>query len=163
MGGSMVFAFDKNREKILLVKRRDIPVWVLPGGGIEKGETDEEAAVRETKEESGYDIKIIRKVAEYIHKGSGKKNNLFEAVVIGGMAETNKEASAIDFFYPDKMPELRHPLIDEWIVDLNKKSKEVIKRKIQGVTIKQSLRQVHKHPLLVVRFLLTRIGIHINI
>lgn len=163
MDGSTVFAFDENREKILLVKRRDVPIWVLPGGGIEKGETCENAAMRETKEESGYDIKIVRRVAEYVHKGSSKKNNLFEAVVVGGRAEINNEASAIDFFYLDKIPELRHPLIDEWLVDLNKKSKRLIKREIQGVTIRQALGQIRKYPLLVVRFLLTKLGIHINI
>lgn len=162
MDGSTVFAFDKNREKILLVKRRDIPVWVLPGGGIEKGETDKEAAIRETKEESGYDIKIVRKVAEYVHRGSSKKNNLFEAVIIGGRAKINNEASAIDFFYPDRMPEPRHPLIDEWLADLNMRSKKMIKREIQGVTIRQALGQIHRHPLLVIRFFLTKLGIHIN-
>jgi 8-oxo-dGTP pyrophosphatase MutT (NUDIX family) len=61
MEGTMAFVFDKSRNKILLVKRRDIPVWVIPGGRVEKGETSERAAVRETKEESGFDIKIIRK------------------------------------------------------------------------------------------------------
>jgi 8-oxo-dGTP pyrophosphatase MutT (NUDIX family) len=162
MDGSTVFVFDKKRERILLVKRRDIPIWVIPGGGIEKGETPEKAAVREVKEESGFDVKIIRKVAEYTHKGSGKRNNLFEAVVTGGEAGINNEASAIDFFYPDKMPEPRHPLINEWLVDLNKKSKKIIKREIQGVTIKQALRQIHKYPIVVIRFMLTRFGIRIN-
>ena len=87
----MAFVFDKSRNKILLVKRRDIPVWVIPGGGIEKGETPERAAIRETKEESGYDIKIIRKIAEYTNRGSNKRNNLFEAVVVGGKARLSKE------------------------------------------------------------------------
>lgn len=44
--------FD-NHQKLLLVKRRDVPVWVFPGGGIEKGETPERAVVREVFEESG--------------------------------------------------------------------------------------------------------------
>ncbi len=32
---------------ILLVKRKDIPLWDLPGGRIAEGETPESAAVRE--------------------------------------------------------------------------------------------------------------------
>ncbi|MBN2239740.1 MAG: NUDIX hydrolase [Dehalococcoidales bacterium] len=36
--------------------------WLLPGGGIEKGETPEEAALRELKEECCVDGVIIRKV-----------------------------------------------------------------------------------------------------
>ena len=162
MNGSSIFVFDKSKKKILLVKRRDVPVWVIPGGGTEVGETPVKAAIREAKEESGFDIKIIRKVAEYTHIGSGKKNHLFEAVVVGGAATVNSEASAVEFFDINCLPEMRHPLINEWLTDLYKNSKEVIKREIRGVTIKQALGQIHKHPILVIRFILTRLGIRIN-
>ena len=43
--------FSENRKKILLVKRRDVPVWVLPGGGVEENENEEDAILREAKEE----------------------------------------------------------------------------------------------------------------
>ncbi|YBV93549.1 NUDIX hydrolase (plasmid) [Bacillus sp. PK9-021] len=48
---------DKDKEKILMVLNRN-NTWSLPGGGVEKGETPEQAAIRETKEETGYDIKV---------------------------------------------------------------------------------------------------------
>jgi 8-oxo-dGTP diphosphatase len=48
-------------EKVLMVKqyveRGDI-VWNFPGGTIEKGETPEEACIREFKEETGYTVRI---------------------------------------------------------------------------------------------------------
>lgn len=48
-------------DNILMVKqyvqRGDI-VWTFPGGGIEAGETPEEACIREVKEETGYVIAI---------------------------------------------------------------------------------------------------------
>ena len=46
--------------KILLLKSRysSGEFYLLPGGGIEGFETVEETAIRETKEETGYDIKI---------------------------------------------------------------------------------------------------------
>lgn len=162
MNGSSVFVFDKIKKKILLVKRRDIPVWVIPGGGIEPGETPEQAAIREVKEESGFDVKIIRQVAEYAHNGSHKKNFLFEAKVTGGKAKLSHESKGVEFFDIDSLPEMRHPLLSEWLDDLNRNSKSVIKREIQGVTIKQALCQIHKHPIVVIRFILTRLGIRIN-
>ena len=58
--------FTKDRKKTLLIKRRDVPVWVLPGGGIEKNESIETAIVREIYEESGYRVKITKKIGEYI-------------------------------------------------------------------------------------------------
>jgi len=162
MDGAAVFAFDKSRKKILLVKRRDVPVWVIPGGRIEKGETPEEAAIREAKEETGYEIKIVRKVATYTYKGEKKKNHIYEARIISGRPALSKESKAVAFFNTNKLPELRHPSISEWLGDLDSNSKEIIQREISNISITKALSQIHKHPLIVIRFLLTKIGIRIN-
>lgn len=58
-----VFIFDGS--KFLLLKRTKEDLWMpgrwgLPGGKIEKGETPEEAVIRETKEETGINIKSPR-------------------------------------------------------------------------------------------------------
>jgi len=42
-----------SEDRILLTKRDDFEVWCLPSGGVEEGESLAEAAVRETKEETG--------------------------------------------------------------------------------------------------------------
>lgn len=47
------------QNKILLVKRRDFPLWDLPGGKIDKSESPENAAVREYFEETGFNIQIL--------------------------------------------------------------------------------------------------------
>ncbi|WP_394188165.1 NUDIX domain-containing protein [Paenisporosarcina quisquiliarum] len=46
--------------KIALIKRvrNNHEYYVIPGGGIEEGETPEDAAIREVKEELGIDIEI---------------------------------------------------------------------------------------------------------
>ena len=72
MDGAATIVLNKDKE-ILLVKRRDIPIWVIPGGGIEKDETPNQAAIRETKEESGFDVSITRSIARYTY-GNNQKN-----------------------------------------------------------------------------------------
>lgn len=55
-----------SEDKILLVRRKDVPVWVLPGGGFEKGETVKQTARREFQEETGILLKEpLRAVCHY--------------------------------------------------------------------------------------------------
>lgn len=51
--------------EILLIKRSDNDNWALPGGGIDLGESVTQAAVRETKEETGIDCEITGLVGIY--------------------------------------------------------------------------------------------------
>jgi len=52
MVGATVFVFDE-KDRLLLLKRADNECWGPPGGAVEPGEVVEEAAVRETFEETG--------------------------------------------------------------------------------------------------------------
>ena len=58
--GSIVVRLDGKEPQVLLVTARRNPKnWIFPKGHIEKGETPEEAAVRETREEAGVVGKLI--------------------------------------------------------------------------------------------------------
>jgi ADP-ribose pyrophosphatase YjhB (NUDIX family) len=72
--------------KILLTKREDFETWVLPSGGVEAGESFAQAAIRETKEETGLDVELTRLVGIYSRVGNISPGYmiLFAAKPIGG-------------------------------------------------------------------------------
>ena len=51
-------AVTNDAGEILLIRRSDNDNWAMPGGAVDLGESLEQAAVRETKEESGIDCEI---------------------------------------------------------------------------------------------------------
>lgn len=68
--------FDANEQKLLLVLVENLAgaqVWTFPKGHPEPGETDEQAALREVKEETGWDCEIERSMMDvdyfYMRKG----------------------------------------------------------------------------------------------
>jgi len=79
--------WNKNTSKILLIKD-SYGRWALPKGIIEKGETSEEAAIREVQEETGLkNLKVIEKLGEikYYYQLKGEK---FFKIVIFFLMET---------------------------------------------------------------------------
>lgn len=63
-------------EKILMIKTLRYNRWELPGGGIEGGETAEEAAIRELKEECGLNG-VIKRPLNILHCKDGSVEYVF--------------------------------------------------------------------------------------
>lgn len=54
-----VYVINPNNRTFLLINHKKLGKWVQPGGHIELNEDPEEAAIRETLEETGIAIKLI--------------------------------------------------------------------------------------------------------
>lgn len=82
---SFVVLTKNNKKEVFLVKRSDFPVWEPQGGGIEDKETPEATSIREVYEETGFRIKIVRKVAEYTNQKTNRiTSHVFEGKYIAG-------------------------------------------------------------------------------
>ncbi len=78
--GAIVIHKKGDRCKILLVRNHNGRNYSFPKGHVEMGETEEETAIREVKEETGLDITIIpsfREVADYCPFGKIRKRVVF--------------------------------------------------------------------------------------
>ncbi|WP_235318367.1 NUDIX hydrolase [Planococcus sp. CAU13] len=56
--GAAGIVFDEG--KILMVKDKDSKGWSIPSGGIENGESPEQACIREIWEETGFQTEVIK-------------------------------------------------------------------------------------------------------
>ena len=110
-----VFAAVFEDDKILLVKERSDGLWTLPGGFAEVGESPGEVAVRETFEESGYEVKPVKLLSAYDNNNSkhghtpflqGLYKLIFQCEIVGGSPTPSIETEEVGFFAEDNIPEL---------------------------------------------------------
>ena len=93
--------------KILLTQREDFETWILPGGGVEDSESLAQAAIRETREETGLDVELTRLVGVYSRLGSWWDGYmvLFAAKPVGGEIKCQEgETIAVEWFAFDELP-----------------------------------------------------------
>ncbi len=92
---------------IVLVQRAIPPSygkWVFPGGYVDRGETPEEAAVREAREECGLEVKVTRLVGLYAYPGNAVILTVYAGEVIGGRLAIDEESLAVQVFSPAALP-----------------------------------------------------------
>jgi 8-oxo-dGTP diphosphatase len=148
--------------EVLLIKRRDVPVWVLPGGGIESGESPESAVCRELFEEIGCTVAVLRKIALYEPKNKlARRTHFFECKVLSGMPTSSEETSEARFFPLAKLP-LMPPPYKSWVDDAAARHSNVLYKQIEGVNYWVFFKLLLLHPILVGRFVLSRLGFHYN-
>jgi ADP-ribose pyrophosphatase YjhB (NUDIX family) len=91
----------------ILLLRRDIEpqigYWVFPGGFMDVGETAEEAAARETREEACLEVVDLSLVGVFTRSGPGVVVIVYEGTAVGDAA-VGEETSEVRWFAPHEIP-----------------------------------------------------------
>ncbi|MBO1511095.1 NUDIX hydrolase [Metabacillus bambusae] len=100
-------------NKILMVKEKTDGNWALPGGWADIGLTPSEVAVKEVKEESGFDVKPIKLLGvldKKCHPHPPSPNHVYKIFIlceiIGGEPKGGIETSEVAFFAENELPRL---------------------------------------------------------
>lgn len=159
----LAIIIDEMEHRFLAIKRRDVPIWVLPGGGVELEESPENAVVREVLEETGLTVTIKRKVAEYtpINKLTAPIY-LYECTIIDGSPKTGKETRAIGFFDYKNPPKPFFSIHVDMLHDALENESTVIKKPLNQLTYWAVLKFFFMHPLYLFRYICSQLGMPIN-
>lgn len=105
-----------NAGRLLLQRRVDNGLWAMPGGAMEMTESLPEAAVREVREETGYEVEVTGLVGTYtdarhvIAYSDGEVrrqfNVCFRARVVGGGLAVSDESYEAGWFTSEEISEL---------------------------------------------------------
>jgi ADP-ribose pyrophosphatase YjhB (NUDIX family) len=106
---------------ILMIRRTDNGNWAVPGGGMDLGESIADAAVRETREETGISCEITGLVGVYtnprhviLYTSNGEVRQEFSIVFtarpVSGQLQPSSESSEPQWVSPRAIPRLQmHP------------------------------------------------------
>jgi ADP-ribose pyrophosphatase YjhB (NUDIX family) len=114
VGSSAVITDDEGR--ILLQRRSDSGNWALPGGTMDIGETLADSAIREVREETGFEVRIDRIIGIYSDPAhvfaydNGEIRQEFSiclaATITGGTLTVSSESTDVQFFAPEDLKTL---------------------------------------------------------
>jgi len=130
--GGIIIKFDKGGPKVLVTQHSKHKGWDFPKGHLEVGESSEDAALREVKEETGVVAEIIEKVGQtqYFYYEEGAKvlktvTFFLMKYIEKGVATTAFEVLDYKWLAPD---EVEAQLTFKDTKELWRKSKEKIER-----------------------------------
>jgi ADP-ribose pyrophosphatase YjhB (NUDIX family) len=94
---------------VILIRRKNPPYgWAIPGGFVDYGESLEEAAVREAKEETNLDVKLIRQFHTYSDPKRDPRHHSISTVYVAkakGTPKAEDDALEIGIFDESNLPD----------------------------------------------------------
>jgi len=98
--------------RVLLVKHTYLMGWWLPGGGVDRGETTQDAVIREMREETGLIASVAPRLIsihsnERFFRGDHVLVYAVDAFTVGERT-SHGEIAEIGWFSPDALPEDAH-------------------------------------------------------
>jgi 8-oxo-dGTP diphosphatase len=101
----LIILHPANPGRIAIIQRRHAPEgWALPGGFVDVGETVEQAAVREGREETSLDLKLEALLGVYSDPARDPRGHTVSVVYVArgdGEARAQDDAQALDWLDPE--------------------------------------------------------------
>ena len=101
---------DREKNAVFLIRHTYVPGWQLPGGGVETGETMEEALRRELHEEGNIELLSSPRLLSIHHNTSASRRDHVGVYLITDYRQTSpkqpdREVAETGFFPIDQLPE----------------------------------------------------------
>jgi 8-oxo-dGTP diphosphatase len=104
----IIIRMNENCDQIILIKRKFPPEgWALPGGFVDLGETVEQAAQREAKEETSLNVTLLRQFHVYSEPARDWRGHTVSVIFVANANGTpcaQDDAAQIGIFTPEELP-----------------------------------------------------------
>ena len=141
--GSVLLVFN-DKNQVLMQHRTDFNAWGLPGGAMELGETFEEAAKRELKEETNLEIDECIFLKVFSGKGTYREypngDKLYDVTAIyvvskyhGELAINDNESTKLEWFDLNNLPCKMSPNTQNYLDNFGNFIQEGLEKKLSTI------------------------------